>query len=213
MQGQTPLAESVTSLNAFDIKNVQNFPYSVGFNFELKKAIVLRTSVRFNKKKFQQDFNFENLEGEKYFNTENVEMRNIKINSFDFSLGIGYKYQYGRNVIIPYLDIRHSFTFNAESTDFGLKEIGTNNFRITGTDLKLNGASFTYEIGGDYMVHFKQNGGMFGSLGFIYSKIPYASTIELRDNLYEDRVIENNFKLQESGFIIAAGIFFGFGDY
>jgi|GEM_PF-4400167 len=211
VQGLLPVRIQPLTYQYYDVNFLQNFMVGINYNFELTGKIVFHSSVKLNYKKMEILYKSDQLQGDNYYNGISLTDRNIKSNMLDFSIGIGYKYQYGRNVVIPYFDIRVPVFMKEQVEDFTMKEIGTNNYRVFDINIDKSWPSFSYEAGIDYQVHFSARRGFFGSIGYIYSPFRYQLETRIDNYLYNDQVITDHIRLFESGFFASAGFIFAFG--
>jgi len=138
-----------------------------------------------------------------YIWNNNMNYCNIKISILS---GLGYKIQYKRLMVIPYLELGMIILSESSFENILLKEIGANNIRQITNSLKSKSSFFDYSLGVDLYYFMGRYWGVFFSIFFDTYNPVVESSIEYTD-YYSNQTFTDKLKFNHKNVLISIGGF------
>lgn len=124
--------------------------------------------------------------------------------------GVGYKFNYKRFVIIPYVDLGFIPHATSSVDSYKLKEEASNNIKQINNNVRIDYSKFDYSFGADFFFHFGKHWGFATTVQYDrFSGSSYFETTITDSYSYELRQASSS-KFDHKNVLISFGLFVSF---
>ncbi len=131
---------------------------------------------------------------------------------FSILVGLAYKFNYKRLVIIPYFDLGFIPDANSSVDSYLLKEENSNNIRQVNNSSTIKYDRFDYTFGADFYFHFGKYWGFATTIQYDRFSASTNFTTTTKDYYSVESTQIDNMKFEHKNILVSFGLFISFFD-